>query len=395
MTMRNRLLAALLIGMLALAGTALLLRGSGPELVAAEATAGSGVITPVESRLEFQYEVVAAGLQHPWGMAFLPDGRILVTERSGQLRIVTGKGLHAAPVTGLPEITATGQGGLLDIALHPDYAENGWLYFTYAAGSRWASGTHLARAKLAGQQLTDLQVLFAQNNLSMGGRHFGSRIVFDDQGFVYFTIGDRGDQDRAQDLADHAGSVIRLHDDGRVPADNPFHQQAGAQPEIFSYGHRNPQGMARHPVSGEIWLHEHGPQGGDELNHVHAGVNYGWPVITYGVNYGTGTRIGEGTHRPGMAQPAHYWVPSIAPSGMAFYQGARFPDWQGDILLGALKFQLLVHLDMDDGRVVGETRYLAGRFGRIRDVRSGPDGAIYLLTDADDGQLIRLTGFAN
>ncbi|MCB1803469.1 MAG: PQQ-dependent sugar dehydrogenase, partial [Gammaproteobacteria bacterium] len=205
----------------------------------------------------------------------------------------------------------------------------------------------------------------------------GSRLVFDRAGFLYFTIGERGDMDRAQRLDDHAGSVIRLYDDGRIPQDNPFVDRVGARPEIFSYGHRNPQGMTLHPQTGELWLHEHGPQGGDELNLLQAGRNYGWPVITYGVNYGIGTRIGEGTHKPGMVQPSYYWVPSIAPSGMTFYDGDRFPQWRGSLFIGSLKFQLLVRLEMVDGEVVKEERLLRGQLGRIRDVRSGPEGLLY------------------
>ncbi len=379
---------------LAMLALALYLQMNGSSVV--RATPGPSVpVQPVTSDVAFHHEVLARGLEHPWAMAMLPDRRILVTERPGRLRLVTREGLHPDPIAGLPDIAAIGQGGLLDVTLHPDYQRNGWIYLTYSAGSRLGAGTHLARARLQGHQLKDVQVLFRQDPLTMGGRHFGSRIVFDRAGFIYFTIGDRGDQDRAQQLDDHAGALIRLSADGRIPDDNPFVGQPGARPEIFSYGHRNPQGMTRHPVSGEIWLHEHGPQGGDEVNRIRKARNYGWPVITYGVNYGTGTRIGEGTHKPGMEQPVHYWVPSIAPSGMAFYRGNRFPDWDGDLLVGSLKFQLLARLEMEDGRIVSETRYLTRRFGRIRDVRTDAEGAVYLLTDADEGQLIRLTGLAN
>jgi glucose/arabinose dehydrogenase len=225
---------------------------------------------------------------------------------------------------------------------------------------------------------------------SSGGRHFGSRLVFDRAGYLFITLGDRGDQDRAQRLNDHAGSVIRLHDDGRVPADNPFAGRAGALPQKYTLGNRNMQGAALHPETGVLWTHEHGPQGGDEVNVIRPGRNYGWPVITYGVNYGVGTKIGEGTHKAGMEQPLHKWVPSIAPSGMAFYTGDKFPRWRGDLFVGSLKFQLLVRLKLDGETVVQEERVLEGELGRIRDVRVGPDGYIYLLTDSSDGALVRL-----
>jgi glucose/arabinose dehydrogenase len=232
--------------------------------------------------------------------------------------------------------------------------------------------------------------LFRQTPKTGGGRHFGSRLVFDREGYLYVTLGDRGDRPRAQRLNDHAGSLIRLHDDGRVPADNPFADRKGARPEIFNYGHRNMQGAALHPDTGLLWTHEHGPQGGDEVNVERPGVNYGWPVITYGVNYGIGTPIGEGTAKPGMEQPIHYWVPSIAPSGMAFYTGDRFPGWRGDLFVGALKDRTLVRLELEGERVVGEERMLRGELGRIRDVRTGPDGYLYLLTDENPGTLARL-----
>jgi len=251
-------------------------------------------------------------------------------------------------------------------------------------------GTAVARGRLEGMRLNDTEVLFRLAPKSSTSHHFGSRLVFDRQGHLFITLGDRGDRPRAQDLADHAGSVIRLNDDGSIPADNPLVGRTDARPEIYSYGHRNIQGASLHPESGRLWTHEHGPQGGDEINLPEAGMNYGWPVITYGVNYGIGTRIGEGTEKPGMAQPLYYWDPSIAPSGMAFYQGDAFPAWQGDLFVGSLKFRLLVRLRIQNGKVVHEERMLKGELGRIRDVRLGPDGLLYLLTDEDDGRLIRL-----
>ena len=333
---------------------------------------------------------IATGLEHPWGLAFLPDGRMLVTERPGRLRVIKDGRLAAEPVAGLPPIEARGQGGLLDVALHPDFAENRLIYFSYAGSGEGGVSTEVARGKLADHRLEDVQVIFRQQPKSKTGRHFGSRLVFDRKGYLYITLGDRGDRQRAQRPDDHAGSVIRLHDDGRIPADNPFIGKQGWQPEKFTLGNRNIQGAALHPRTGELWAHEHGPQGGDEINVIRAGVNYGWPVITYGVNYVIGTAIGEGTHKPGMAQPLYYWVPSIAPSGMTFYTGDRFPRWRGDLFVGSLKDRMLVRLSLDGEQVVGEERFLHDALGRIRDVRQGPDGLLYLLTDENDGALVRL-----
>jgi aldose sugar dehydrogenase len=339
----------------------------------------------------FRVVTLVQGLEHPWSLAFLPDGRLLVTERPGRLRVVSRDfRLMTEPVAGLPPIVEHGQGGLFDVVLHPDYARNGWLYIAYNGPGPGGYSTQLMRARLDGNRLTDSEVLFTLSPKSRKGQHFGGRIVFDRAGFVYLTLGDRGDKDRAQDTGDHAGSTIRLHDDGRIPADNPFVNRAGAKPEIFTLGNRNMQGAALNPSSGELWTHEHGPQGGDEINVMRAGRNYGWPVITYGVNYGIGTRIGEGTHKAGMEQPLHKWVPSIAPSGMTFYQGERFPRWQGNLFVGALKHRLLARLVLDGDRIVHEERLIAGELGRIRDVRTGPDGYLYLLTDAPDGVLARL-----
>jgi glucose/arabinose dehydrogenase len=336
--------------------------------------------------------ILAEGLEHPWSIAWLPDGRALVTEREGRLRILSREGrLEPQPVAGLPaNIEASGQGGLFDAIPHPRFAENGWVYLSYAGRGEGGAGTELARARLAGNRLENLEVLFRQMPKSRGGRHFGGRIVFDGNGHVFLTLGDRGDQDRAQRPDDHAGSVIRLHDDGRVPKDNPFVGQAGFRPEKYTLGNRNIQGAALHPRTGALWTHEHGPQGGDEVNVIRAGVNYGWPVITYGVNYGLGTKIGEGTAKAGMAQPLHHWVPSIAPSGLAIYAGERFPRWRGDLLVGALRDQMLVRLQLDGEKVVKEERMLKGTLGRIRDVRVGPDGFVYLLTDSSDGAVVRL-----
>jgi aldose sugar dehydrogenase len=335
-------------------------------------------------------EVLVRGLEHPWGLAFLPDGRMLVTERPGRLRIVRDGRLEPRPIGGLPPIAAHGQGGLLDVVLHPRYAENGWIYLAYAARGTGGVGTEVLRGRLKNDRLEDVQVIFRMQPKTGGGRHFGARLAFDRGGYLFVTLGDRGDQDRAQRLDEHLGKVVRLHDDGRVPDDNPLRTQRGALPEIYSLGNRNVQGAALHPVTGELWTHEHGPQGGDEINIIRAGVNYGWPVITYGVNYGIGTKIGEGTHKEGMAQPLHRWVPSIAPSGMAFYTGERFPNWRGDLFVGALRDQMLVRLRLDGEKVVKEERMLKGVLGRVRDVRQGPDGSLYLLTDDSDGVIARI-----
>jgi len=333
---------------------------------------------------------IVTGLEHPWSLAFLPDGRMLVTERPGRLRMIKDDRLVAEPVAGLPPIEAHGQGGLLDVALHPNFVENQLIYFSYAGPGEGGISTEVARGKLVDNHLEDVQVIFRQQPKSKTGRHFGSRLVFDRERYLYITLGDRGERERAQRPDDHAGSVIRLHDDGRTPADNPFVGKEGWKPEKFTLGNRNIQGAALHPRTGELWAHEHGPQGGDEINVIRAGVNYGWPVITYGVNYVIGTPIGEGTKKPGMAQPLYYWVPSIAPSGMTFYSGDRFPRWRGDLFVGALKNRMLVRLSLDGEQVVGEERFLNDVIGRIRDVRTGPDGFIYLLTDENDGALVRL-----
>ena len=343
-------------------------------------------------RVDFAVERVAGGLENPWGMAFLPDGGMLVTERPGRLRLVDASfEIHPEPLSGVPTAFSRGQGGLLDVVLHPDFAENQLVYLSFSYLQDGGAGTAVARGRLADGGLEDTEVIFESNGLGGGGRHFGSRLVFDDDGYLYVTHGDRGQRDLAQDLANHAGSVIRLHDDGRVPDDNPFVGRDDARPEIYTYGNRNPQGIARHPETGAIWAHEHGPRGGDELNILEAGVNYGWPQVTQGVEYATGMSIGLDEAPEGIASPVHIWTPSIAPSGMAFYDGDAFPEWQGNILVGALAFQLLARLELDGDEVVHEERLLEGGLGRIRDVRVGPDGLVYLLTDASDGGIYRLS----
>jgi glucose/arabinose dehydrogenase len=351
---------------------------------------------------------VVDGLKNPWAVAFLPDGRMLVTERRGTLRVVDRGKLVEKAVEGMPKVTEFGQGGLLDVVLHPKYAENGWIYWTYNATEGGLHGTEVARGKLGGSKdaptMTDVQVVFKLAPKSDRGFHFGSRIVFDREGYLFVTFGDRGDSpakgaaQRSQQLNDHAGKSIRLFDDGRVPPDNPFVKTKQAKPEIFTLGNRNMQGAALNPVSGKLWTHEHGPQGGDEVNIMLPGANYGWPVVTYGVNYGVGTKIGEGTEKAGMTPPLVYWVPSIAASGMAFIgsdgnggvRASNFPKWKGNLLVGGLAGQLVVRLTLDGDKVVAQERMFVNELGRIRDVRNGPDGNIYLLTDSSDGALLRV-----
>lgn len=338
----------------------------------------------------FKLVVLVQGLDHPWGLAFLPDGRLLVTERSGQLRLIENGRLHPDPIKGLPAVSSYGQGGLLDVALHPDFERNRLVYLSYAAAGSGGFGTEVARGRLTGHRLENVEVIFRALPKSGGGRHFGSRLVFADDGLLYISLGDRGDRPNGQDLSTHAGSIIRVHDDGRVPNDNPFVGKSGARPEIYTYGNRNVQGMTLQPGTGRLWAHEHGPQGGDEVNVITAGTNYGWPTITYGRNYGIGTSIGEGTHKEGLAQPVLQWTPSIAPSGMAFYDGDRFPNWKGNLFVGSLKFEYLARLELDGDRIVHQEQLIKGAIGRIRDVRQGPDGFLYLLSDESDGVLARI-----
>jgi len=360
----------------------------------ASAAAGAEGAEPVRIQSEkhaFRVGIISDDLQNPWGMAFLPGGDLLVTERPGRLRLIRDGELLRTPVAGLPEITEHGQGGLLGIALHPRFPAVPWVYLSYAGAGKGGYGTEVIRGKLDGLKLVDVQRVFAAMPKSGGGRHFGSRLVFGRDGTLFISLGERGEQDYAQDLGDHRGTLVRVNEDGSVPADNPFVGMQGARPEIYTYGNRNIQGLALHPQTGMLWAHEHGPQGGDEVNILRPGVNYGWPVITYGVNYGTGTKIGEGTHKEGMAQPIYTWVPSIAPSGMTFYTGAEFPGWMGNLFVGSLKFGVLVRLELDGKRVLREERLLDGAFGRIRDVVQGPGGRLYLLTDERRGRLLVLS----
>lgn len=340
---------------------------------------------------DYRIVTVADGLVNPWSMAFLPNGDILVTERPGRLRIIRDGELLSTPVPGVPEVYATGQGGLLDVVLHPDFGTNKLIYMSYSKPYADEDGatTAIMRARFENDELHDVEELFVAN--SRGRGHYGSRIAFDREGFLFFSVGERqvpsqGDLEAhpAQDPTNHHGTINRLNDDGSIPEDNPFIGEDGIEPSIYSYGHRNPQGLAIHPQTGDIWSTEHGPQGGDELNRILPGLNYGWPVVGYGVNYGTGTTIHEGTTREEMESPTHFWIPSIATSGLMIYAGDRFPAWKGNIFAGGLAGERLVRLTMD-GRVVTNEETLLQGIGRIRDVREGPDGFIYVAIDGRGG----------
>lgn len=337
-------------------------------------------------KLTYGVDTLADNLKNPWGIAFLPDGRMLVTERAGQIRIFQdGKALDQ--VIEIPDVFVHGQGGLMDIKLHPDYQDNGWIYLSYARKGEGGGGTVIARTKLEGNQLTAFEELFAAQPLSESGVHFGSRIVFDGNGYIFFSSGERGTKENAQTLSNHLGKVLRLHDDGRVPVDNPFVNTEGARPEIWSYGHRNPQGLVYDAGTGTLWDVEHGPRGGDELNKVEKGRNYGWPEITYGINY-DGTPITDKTEQEGMEQPATYWVPSIAPCGMMQIKGNRFSEWKNSLLIGALALKHVARVEINDGKYVSQERLL-DQMARVRAVEEGPDGYIYVATEGP-GMLLRV-----
>ncbi|MGG7055312.1 PQQ-dependent sugar dehydrogenase [Nitrosomonas sp. ANs5] len=338
---------------------------------------------------EFEVKTVATGLNFPWGMAFLPDGRLLVTERVGRLRIVSPEGDVSDPVQGVPAVYSEKQGGLLGVAIDPDFARNRTIYLSYAERQGRLAGTAVARAELAGLALKNLRVIFRQQPKTRGAQHFGSRLVFAPDGNLFVTLGDRAEYMReAQRIENHLGTLIRIRPDGTVPADNPFVNNPQAKPEIWSYGHRNIQGAARHPETGAIWIHEHGPRGGDEINIPKSGKNYGWPEASYGTHYWMAPIKDEHAEQ-GFEEPIYYWTPSIAPSGMAFYTGKLFPAWRGNLFVGALAGKQLVRLVTDGERIVQEEQLLKN-YARIRDVEQGPDGALYLLTDEVNGKLIKL-----
>ena len=375
---RGLLHVALVVGALA-AGSTL-----------APRAAANGMLYPSEAG-PLRVTEVARGLESPWALAFLPDGRLLVTERPGRMRIIDTDGRVSEPVAGVPAVYARGQGGLLDVVLGADFARDRVVVFAYAEPTARGARTAVARARLDvdGLRLEGVQRIFAQDEDPSGNHHWGSRLVFARDGRLFVTLGDRfHHRERAQALDSHLGKVVRIEPDGGVPADNPLAGRADARAEIWSWGHRNVQGAALHPLTGELWTHEHGPQGGDEVNRTLAGRNYGWPEITYGREYVTGRKIGAGSERADVAAPVLQWTPSIAPSGMAFYTGDAFPQWQGNLFVGALKFQLLARLVLDGERVVHEERLLEG-LGRIRDVRQGPDGRLWLL-DESAGRVLRI-----
>jgi len=348
---------------------------------------------PEPPSVEARVTLVAGGLDHPWSMAFLPGGGMLITERSGSLRLLSAAGGLSKPLAGLPKVAAQGQGGLLDVALSPDFADDRYVYLSYAEADGSRSGTAVGRARLSddGTALEGFRVLFRQEPKLSSGLHYGSRLVFDRKGYLYISLGENNQRPTAQDLDKLQGKVVRLKADGSVPPDNPFAGRAGARPEIWSYGHRNPQGMALNPWSGELWENEHGPRGGDEINLVRPGRNYGWPLATHGINY-SGQPIPEakGGTLPGMEPPLFWWPKSPAISGMAFYDADRFPAWRNSLFIGALANQNLIRLTLDGDRVVAQERLLVDRKSRIRDVRQGPDGYVYVLTDASPGELLRV-----
>ena len=353
-----------------------------PAIVRAQETLKS-------AKAAYRLVTLSRGLEQPWGMAFLSDGRMLITERPGRVRVFADGKLDPAPLSGVPKVYASGQAGLLDICLHPAFDKNKVLYLSYVAGSSQQSVTSVARAELGDSGLVNVKTIFEAQPGAGGQLNLGSRIVFDREGLMYVSIGDRFQMKRAQDLGDLAGKIVRLKDDGSVPADNPFVTHKGARPEIFTWGNRNPQGLALHPVTGKIWEVEHGPKGGDELNILKAGANYGWPLATHGVNY-DGSKITDHASLPGMEDPLRWWVPSISPCGLTFYTADKFPGWKGSIFTGALSNRALFRIDVDGEKYLGEERLLVDRLPFIRDVRQGPDGLLYLVTEADDGGLYRL-----
>jgi aldose sugar dehydrogenase len=347
--------------------------------------------TPASMKGVADIQTIAKGLEHPWSLAFLPDKRMLVTERPGRLRLVEPDGRVSEPLAGVPQVYASGQGGLLDVALNPTFDKDRLVYLSFAEPGEGGAGTAVARGRLGERGIENMQVIWRQQPKVGGSNHWGSRIVFRADGTLFVTLGERfNHSEKAQDLSGTLGKIVRINADGAAPPDNPFVNRVGVRPEIWSYGHRNVQAAALGPETGQLWTVEHGARGGDELNHPEAGKNYGWPVISYGTHYSF-LKIGEGTAKQGMEQPVYYWDPVIAPSGMVIYTGDLFAGWKNNFLIGSLTPGLLVRLVMKDGKVVQEERYLGDLRERVRDVRQAPDGSLYLLTDARNGQILRIT----
>lgn len=363
-----------------------------PILLSASIAFAEALQTDKTQKVTVRVETIATGLEHPWAVAVLPDSAYLVTERPGRIRLIRDGKISPA-ITGVPEVYARGQGGLLDIELDPKFTSNRTLYFTASVAADGGSGTAVFRARLSPDEkrLTDVKRIFLMNKLSRGNIQYGSRIAIAIDGSLFVSLGDRGEQDRAQDFHDDAGAIIHIEADGSIPTNNPFKDGKSALPEIWSKGHRNPQGITFDAATGDLFTAEHGAKGGDEINTPEAGKNYGWPVISYGVNY-NGTKIGIGTAKEGMEQPLFYWDPSIAPGAIAVYRGKMFPEWNGDLLVTALKFQLLSRLDRDDGgKITERERMFEDKFGRMRDIIVAPDGALLITTDENNGALLRVS----
>jgi glucose/arabinose dehydrogenase len=376
------LVTASLTAAILLTGSFLIVTGTRGENTSFASSAG-----------QLEVQTVASGLVNPWSLAFLPDGRMLVTERPGRMRLVTSEGQLSPPLKGVPDVWATGQGGLLDVIADKSYAQSRTVYFCFSEKTSGGGRTAVARAALndGNGRLEDVKIIFRQDGPLSSGNHYGCRIVQANDGNLFVTLGEHFSyRDEAQNLGNHLGKLIRIAPDGSVPTDNPFVGRENAKPEIWSYGHRNPQGLAINPASGNLWEIEHGPRGGDEVNIIGRARNYGWPVIGYGIDY-SGTKIHESTIKVGMEQPVKYWVPSIAPSGMTFYSAKLFPKWTGSLFTGALAGKMLVRLSVNGDTVTGEERLLQNLNERIRDVRQGPDGALWLLTDNSAGRILRVS----
>ena len=335
----------------------------------------------------FKVDTIATNLDNPWGLTFMPNKDLLVTERDGEILVIRKDEVLSEKIQGVPKVFVKGQGGLFEVQLHPNYASNGWLYLSYAAPGNGGGNTAIMRAKLEGFNLVNKEVIFQATPYVDGGNHFGGRMEFDDEGYLFLTVGERGNRSNAQTLSNHSGKVLRIRDDGTVPGDNPLVNTNKAKPEIYTYGNRNPQGMAMHPVTGKIWIHEHGPKGGDEINIVVEGANYGWPEVTYGKNY-SGTTITDLTTKPGMQDPLHHWTPSIAPCGMSFVTSDLFKSWNGNLLVGSLKFRYVARLELDGNQVMHEEKLLEN-IGRVRAIANGPDGYLYVSTESP-GMVVRI-----